>query len=86
MSDRFLNHAKGVNAPALAALAITPSDTADLAETLRAVTLGGGGVLRFIGGDGLVSTTAPLPPGTYAVFARRILQTGTTASDITGWI
>ncbi|WP_136685889.1 spike base protein, RCAP_Rcc01079 family [Falsirhodobacter xinxiangensis] len=86
MPDRFHTHSKGVTAPALGAIAVTPSDSTDLPEMVRAVTLGGGGTLGFVGGDGQTYVTGVLPAGTYAVFARRIRATGTTASDITGWI
>lgn len=86
MPDRFTNHSKGVTAPALGAIAVSPSDSADLPETLRAVTLGGAGTLSFVGTDGLVHQTGTLPAGTYPVFIRRLRATGTTATDITGWI
>jgi len=84
--DRYLNHSKGITAPALGAFAVTPSDSADLQETIRAVTLGTGGTLSFVGTDGATNTTAALPAGTYAMSATRIRATGTTAGDITGWI
>lgn len=86
MSDRFLNQAKGVTSPALGALAVTPADGTDLAEPVRAVTIGGGGRLSFVGIDGKTYVTGVLPAGSYAMFARRIRATGTTATDITGWI
>ncbi|WP_128253929.1 spike base protein, RCAP_Rcc01079 family [Falsirhodobacter deserti] len=86
MATRFQNYAMGVTAPALGAVAITPSDSVDLAEGVCAVTLGGAGTLSFIGTGGTTYTTGMLPVGTYSLFARRILATGTTATDITGWI
>ncbi|RRH71986.1 spike base protein, RCAP_Rcc01079 family [Falsigemmobacter faecalis] len=88
MSDPFRNHSFGPTGPAIGALAVTPSDSADLAQAVRAVTIGGeGGRLSFISSrDGQTYTTGELPPGTYPLCARRIRATGTTATGLTGWI
>jgi hypothetical protein len=86
MPDRFQNTAGGINAPAIAAFAVTPSDTLDLAEPVRQITLNVGGTLRWSGRDGTVNTTAALPAGSYALSATRIHATGTTATGITGWV
>ena len=86
MSDPFKHHSSGLESPALGALAVTPSDSTDLATAIRAVTLGGGGTLSFVGVDGVTYTTGDLPAGTYALRAIRIRATGTTATGITGWI
>ena len=72
--------------PAIRAFAITPSNTVDLVDHIRAVTLNVGGVLVYHGWDGLTYTTAALPAGTYPLLARRIRATGTTATGITGWV
>lgn len=75
-----------MSGPAIGALAITPSDGADLSRRIRAVTIGtGGGTISYIGWDGVTYTTGPLPVGTYPMMARRIRATGTTASGLTGW-
>lgn len=67
-------------------LAITPSDETDLATRIRALTIGGdAGTLAWIGWDGATYATNSLPAGTYAMFATRILATGTTATGLTGW-
>ncbi len=86
MPSRFAKFHKGVTAPAVGALAVTPSDSQDLSEEIRAVTLGVGGTLRYFGGDGQTYVTGDLPAGTYPLFAMRICATGTTAQKITGWI
>lgn len=83
--NRFTAYQHGQNAPALAAYAVTPSDGADLPETIRAVSLNAGGTLSYVGLDGATYTTAALPAGTYALSASRIRATGTTATGITGW-
>ena len=85
-ANRFSAFSHGTNAPALGAFAVTPSDSADLAEAIRAVTINVGGTLSFIGLDGVIYTTAALPAGTYALSAARIRATGTTATGITGWV
>ncbi len=88
MPDPFDNHTTGVESPAIGAFAIEPSDSADLPQAIRAVTVGGaGGAISFVSSrTGLVSTTASLPPGTYPLFAARILAAGTTATGLTGWV
>jgi hypothetical protein len=88
MSDQFKNRDISVEGPAIGALAVTPSDSADLPQAVRAITIGGvGGSLSFISSrDGQTYTTGGLPPGTYPLFARRIRASGTTATDLTGWI
>lgn len=84
--SRSSNTFRGPQSPAFGAMVVTPSDTVDLSTPVRAVTLGTGGTLSFIGDDGQPYTTASLPAGTYPVFARRINAAGTSASNITGWI
>jgi len=88
MSDPFRAHTVGTSGPAIGALAITPSDSTDLSQAVRAITIGGnGGTLRFISSrDGQTYTTGQLPSGTYPLCARRILAAGTTATGLTGWI
>ena len=83
--NRFSAYAPGINAPAIAAYAVTPSNTADLPEVIRQVTISGAGVIRYIGPCGGTFTTGVLPAGTYVMTASRILATGTTATGITGW-
>lgn len=78
--------APALTAPAVGAFVVAPSDSTDLTTPIRAVTLNQEGALSFLGLDGQVHTTGYLPAGTYAVMATRIRATGTTATDITGWI
>jgi ethanolamine utilization microcompartment shell protein EutS len=87
MSDAFKNERFSREMPAIGALAVTPSNDNDLAQTIRAVTIGGAGTISFISSvDGATYTTGTLPVGTYALSASRIRATGTTATDITGWV
>ena len=66
------------------AFAITPNDSADLSDFCRAIVVGTEGVVKYHNFDGLVCTTASLPAGVYPFQIRRVLATGTTASDLTG--
>lgn len=83
MSDRYpygsIEAAGGV-------YAITPSDSTDLTERVRAITIGSAaGTISFVGWDGVTYTSNPLPLGTYALYAKRIRASGTTATGISGW-
>ena len=72
--------------PAIGAFAVTPSDSEDLTDAIRAITLNAGGTVSFVSSvDGNTYTTADLPAGNYPMFASRIRSTGTTATGITGW-
>ena len=78
---------QGVESPATGSIAINPDDNSDLATEIRAITIGGtAGTVRWTDWNGLVENTKILPQGTYAMLARRIWSTGTTATEITGWI
>ena len=86
MNGLFGLDAPALTAPAVGAFSVAPSNTNDLVSPIRAVTLVQGGTLSFIGIDGQTYTTGELPAGTYPLLASRILATGTTATDITGWV
>lgn len=84
-ANRFSQYAYSTTAPAMGSYPITPSDTVDLPEVIRAVTIGVSGTLAWRGVDGVDYQTATLPVGDRAIHAVRILSTGTTASEITDW-
>lgn len=88
MYKPFETNVPGVESPAIGAFAIVPADGADLISEIRAITIGqAAGTLAFISSrDGQAYATGPLPLGTYAVFASRVLASGTSASGLTGWI
>lgn len=67
------------------AIEVTPNDATNLPLDIRALTINAAGVVSFVGWDGVTYTTGPLPVGTYAILARRIRVTGTTATGLTGW-
>lgn len=88
MSKKFKSQDASISGPALGSIAITPSDTVDLPVPVRAVTIGGtAGTIRYISAvDEKPYSTGPLPVGMHPIWASRILFTGTTATDMTGWI
>ncbi|MBZ4023741.1 hypothetical protein CKO11_14905 [Rhodobacter sp. TJ_12] len=86
MSDPFAQHSPGVTGPALGHFVITPDDNADLPQPVRQVIIGGSaGTISYIHArDGQTYTTGNLPVGAYSIWAKRILDTGTTAAGLTG--
>ena len=89
MAERFNLPSPGlsIDCPALSAVAITPSDTTDLPNPVRAVTIGTlPGTVRYTHArTGEICTTGPLPVGQHSIWASRIWATGTTATGLTGW-
>lgn len=71
--------------PAVASFAITASDSEDLDRPIRMLTVYTEGVVSYVNWQGETCTTGTLPTGSYPMEATRILSTGTTASDLTGW-
>lgn len=86
MARPFRSYTPSFDGPALGAIAVTPDNNTDLESDIRGITINAGGTVSYMGWDGVVYTTATLPVGTYAMCARRIRATGTTATGITGWI
>ena len=86
MARPFSSTAIGSSGPAVGCIAITPNDSTDLTSDVRALTINVGGVVVYDGWDGVTYTTAALPAGTYALLARRVRSTSTTATGITGWV
>ena len=83
MADRF---PYGSIEPAGGAYVVTPSDSVDLPERVRGITIGtAAGAISYVGWDGATYTTGPLPIGTHGLYAKRIRATGTTATGLTAW-
>jgi hypothetical protein len=85
MIDFWRDVVGDINAPAVGSMIITPSDTDFLSRPIRGVTINGGGTIRYIF-KGVVNVTSVLPEGTYSFRADQITSTGTTATQITGWV
>jgi hypothetical protein len=82
MADIFVNHSAGLESPASRLVAVTPSDSADLAFVSRALNVAVAGPVRLttLGGD---TVTVQIAAGiAFPVRAQRVWQTGTTATGI----
>ena len=83
--DGLLNHGRDAGGPARRAAAVTPSDTVDLTAYAKALYVGAAGNVRVltVGGEDADATTfANHPVGWLPVQVRRVLATGTTATQI----
>jgi hypothetical protein len=85
MSDPYA----GINNPGFPprrAVAVSPSDTTDLTDVARLLYVGGtGNLVLLLAGDGEGSevTLTAVPAGAFIPLqVQRVLNTGTTASDI----
>lgn len=83
--DGLLNHGRDAGGPARRAAAVTPSDASDLTIYAKALYVGAAGNVRVLtvgGEDGDAVTFANYPVGWLPVQVRRVLATGTTATQI----
>ena len=78
-----LKHQKTSIAPAFEFEAVTPSDTADLTVSVRALYIGTTGDLAIYNGQGTAVVFKNLPAGSFVPLnTTRVMATNTTASDI----
>lgn len=83
MADRYANCGDDLLAPASHAVAVTPSDSADLSFVSKRLWVGATGNVALITVGGDTVTYNSVPSGTYLnVRAARVKSTGTTASNI----
>lgn len=83
MNDRYANCADDLHSPAAHAAAVSPSDSADLANASKRLWVGGAGNVALITVGGETVTYNSVPAGTYLkVRASRVKATGTTATNI----
>jgi hypothetical protein len=70
------------------AFAITPDDSSELAHVVRAIYVGGGGDVAIVCEDNASPVTfVAVPAGQILpVRVRKVLSTGTTATDIVGLV
>lgn len=81
--DRFSDLPTTLTAPARDAIAITPSDGTDIATLPRALYVGTAGNVAVQMAGGASVTFQSVPAGALlAIRPRRILATGTTASNL----
>ena len=88
MTDKFAQYNAGLTSPATNAFSITPNDSTDLAIIPRAFDVGVGGDVAVIYADDATNATHVLknrPSGScWPYRVKRVLVTGTTATDIKG--
>lgn len=83
MTDVYEYVSGGITAPANRAAAVTPNDSSDLAFVTRALYVGGAGDIALVTSGGDTVTFAAVPAGSILpVRAKRVLTTGTTATNI----
>lgn len=82
MKDAFRNQAPGLESPAVRLASVTPNDEADLAFATRAIAVGIEGHVRLTTVAGDTGQILVVPGAPFPIRARRILATGTSASDI----
>lgn len=84
MTDPFNAHSTGLSDPVENASAITPSDSADLATSTRAIYVGTPGNLRASLVSGDVVTFQNLSGGWHPLRVSRVWATGTSAAALVG--
>lgn len=85
-NDPYRDRMQTPTAPARKAFAITPSDTEDVATVPRSIYVGVEGDIAIIMADDNASVTLKGASGLIPAMVRRVLETGTTATDIVGII
>ncbi|UIY29824.1 hypothetical protein LZK73_02900 [Neorhizobium galegae] len=86
MPDRFANTQASLSGPAASGFAITPSDSADLPETTRALCGDRGHLsVRMLSGETLTLSNVPAG-GLLPLRVTRVFATGTTAVAIAGLV
>ena len=87
MTDRFKNRVAGNADPATDGFPITPSDTAPLTETVRAIYVGGAGSVTLTLASGVALAFTNIPSGTILpIRAIAVKATGTDAIDLIGLV
>lgn len=83
-ADIFENNSQSLDGPAWNAAAVTPNDSADLAQTARALYIGGAGDVKVdMASTGSAVTFAGCLAGTILpIRVERVYSTDTTATNI----
>ena len=82
-TDRYELRDTELESPAIGHVAVTPSDSDDLAQTSRSLYIGTAGNISVVAKDGTDVIYANVPAGTILpVRATRVNSTGTTAGSI----
>ena len=86
MSDIFAHQARSPGDPAVSAFAVTPDDASDLPQVTTALSVATPGAIRVTMADGTTSDLTAARGALLAVRVRRVWETGTTATGITGLV
>jgi len=85
--DRFVNNTGGLSDPGWDAVAVTPSNSVDIAATARALYVGSVGDVTVVTANGNVVTFVAVPTGTILpIRCTRVNSTGTGASSIVAFL
>ena len=84
MADTFEHFTPGLESPATTAVAVTPSDTADLAILPRALFATGAGEVKVTLQNGGMVVLPILAGPPLCIRPRRVWATGTTATGLVG--
>ena len=84
MSDAFSSYTRGQSDPAISVFEITPDDGNDLPQVTLALNVASPGTVRVTTADGSISDLSIHPGHAFPLRARRVWQTGTTATGIRG--
>lgn len=83
--DEYKSRTSSVSGPIRRGVAITPSDTVDLVEITRALSIGVDGDITVIMADDTVAVLLKnRSSGDYPYMVKRVMTTGTTATNIVG--
>lgn len=82
MTDPFHDRTPGLESPATRLASVTPNDAADLDFASRAIAVGTEGFVRLVTIAGDTDRVYVAPGAPFPIRARRILATGTSATDI----
>lgn len=83
IADRYNGMSADLHSPYVGGAAVTPNDSADLAELTRAVWVGGTGDLKVTFQDGSTVVLQTVPAGSLLpIRVSRIFASGTTATLI----
>lgn len=82
MSDLFSSYKSSLESPAANLIEVTPSDTADLPFSSRALNVSTSGKVRVTTVAGDIATVYIAAGTTFPIRAQRVWNTDTTASDI----
>ncbi len=86
MPDAFANRARRPQDPAITVFSITPDDGSDLDQVTSALNVATPGTVRVTTVDGSDADLTVFPGASFPIRARRVWQTGTSATGIRGLV